>query len=106
VLGVRLGVVQALGADVVGRVDHDAPVQRRAVLGQQIRHRAARHRQQHDLRRGDRVRDGDRLRRLRRARSERDVVPRTPPRRADRRADVAAPDDRDARHGRTIRGPR
>ena len=64
-LHVRVGMVQPLAADVVRRVDHDAPVQRWAVLGEQLRHGGARHRQQHDVRARDRIGDRHRPRRLR-----------------------------------------
>ena len=67
-------MVQPLPADVVGRVDHDATLQRAAVLGEQRRHYAAGCRQQHDVGARDRIGDRDSPGRLRRPRRIDQVV--------------------------------
>jgi hypothetical protein len=92
-------MVQLRAADVVCRVDHDTAIQRRTMFGEQRRDRGARHRQQHDLGAGDRIRDRDGPRRVRRPRGIDHLVTRAPPRLADRRSDVATADHPDAGHG-------
>src|SRR5215212_1840859 len=89
-------MVQPLPAEVVRRVDHDTPVQRRTMFREQEWDRGARHRQQYDVGAGDRIRDRDGPRRVRRPRRIAHLVTRAPPRLADRRSDVAAADHPDA----------
>ena len=100
-VGVR--VIPALGAHVVARVDDEPAGESGSVLREQVRDRCARDREQHDLRRSDRLADRDARRGLRRARPVHHLMACAAPGPADRRADRAAAEHRDACHDPRIR---